>query len=505
MNPSAPPSTPERLGDFLIEGILGEGGSSIVYAARSGEIELALKVIQSEGPVTDSDRARFLTEADRMKRVVHPSIVPLVGAGFLPDGRPWIAMPRLRGAPLADRTASPIAADRALPLFFGVAHGVAALHAAGLVHRDIKPQNIFWIDPEDRLILLDLGIAREIDASPSTTTRAGFSRGTLAYMAPERLFGRLATVRTDVYELTLVLVVMLLGKLPWEEGDPHGRVLPQLADTLIPAELVPILSRALSLDIERRPASVGELLEELGVVHVGLMGARLATAATELVPTPRPVGRAPTPASPGATLASTPMPHAAIAASIAPAPLKSSSLLLPILLGVGALGALVTGALVFLRPKEAPPPAPRDRAIPAESIDADTTASSTSASASVTQSAEQAPSAALVPSSKPSTTAIASVTATSTNSAAPNVTTSSTSPTTTVGAPAATKACAGYVALMCDPKTGATAAECTAAKTNSASWTTKLPPSAATETCQAAFDASKNGLALRREWKPPQN
>ncbi len=286
------------VGDFEIEGVLGEGGSAIVYAARRrrgvgggasagsgggvtseggvasdaaptldrGE-ELALKVLRPELLLSERESAAFLEEAHRAQRVRHPSLVEIQEAGMLPDGRPYLVMPRIRGECLAERVKrGPFAVESALRLFRGLAEAIETLHAAGLVHRDIKPENVFVEGAEARLVLLDLGIARDIDAPASTTTQAGLVRGTPAYMAPERFFGTRASALTDTYEAAVLLYVMLTGRLPWEQAqEARGRMSPRDPRTLVTmAEpLAGALLRALSIDDRARQQGIRELVEEL--------------------------------------------------------------------------------------------------------------------------------------------------------------------------------------------------------------------------------------------------
>ncbi|NUP06387.1 MAG: protein kinase [Polyangiaceae bacterium] len=258
---------PERLGAFEITGMLGEGGSALVYSAHDGARDVALKVLHEELCVDEKQVERFLAEAERMRSVRHPSLVPVLGAGCLPGGRPFIVMPRLRGRTLAARLVhGPVPFARALSLFEDVAQAVAALHQAGLVHRDIKPENVFWCEPEDVLVLLDLGIARDTFSGPSTTTRAGFQRGTPAYMAPERLFGQPASTASDIYELALLFYMMTTARLPWEEGDALGRVKPALRPQdrhLLPAQLADVLLEAMSFDVTQRPSTVETLMAKI--------------------------------------------------------------------------------------------------------------------------------------------------------------------------------------------------------------------------------------------------
>jgi len=252
---------------FEVTNILGEGGSGVVYEARvktaSGDDEIvALKVLRAELAPSERERRRFLEESERMQRVKHPGLVRLLDAGLLPDGRPFLAMPRLGGETLAARLRrGPIPVRTAVKWFAVLARAVHALHEAGMVHRDIKPENV--ILEEEGPVLLDFGIARDLDEDDaSTTTAEGRIRGTPAYMAPERFFGAAASVRSDVYELAVVLYMMLVGRLPWgSEKNVTERLDPKSPED-VNAALAGLILRALSTRPEVRPASAEELALE---------------------------------------------------------------------------------------------------------------------------------------------------------------------------------------------------------------------------------------------------
>ncbi len=261
--------TPETLGSFAIEHELGRGGSGVVYAARMGVAEVALKVLRHDEAPTAKERERFLAEARNLARVTHPGVVRVVSVGELPDGRPFLAMERLRGATLAERLLMQrLSVERALLLFEQLAGAVSALHAVGLIHRDIKPENIMLASAVsaggERLVLLDFGIARGIDDAASTTTQAGLQRGTPAYMAPERFFGARATVASDVYETAVVLYAMLTGELPWKDPrNPRDRMNPRppaALGVLLPAGLEAALMHALGPEPEHRPQDIDALV-----------------------------------------------------------------------------------------------------------------------------------------------------------------------------------------------------------------------------------------------------
>jgi serine/threonine protein kinase len=290
---------PSRLGAFSIAGVLGEGGSGIVYDATWGHRRVALKVLRDELLATARERVRFLAEAELLQSIDHPGVVKVLGSGTLPDGRPYLAMEHLDGESLARRIArGPLALGEALGLFAQLADAVAAMHARGLVHRDIKPENIFVTN--GHAVLLDFGIAKSEAAAASTTTQEGSVRGTPAYMAPERFFGAPASVATDVYELAVVLYVMIAGRLPWTNVvDPTSRLNPPRPSELghpAPPALETALVIALSSRAEARPRSVVELAERVrGTGASGTDVAPRVTAELALQPTALAATTAPRP------------------------------------------------------------------------------------------------------------------------------------------------------------------------------------------------------------------
>ena len=252
--------------------VLGEGGSGIVYEVRvtSGmateESTVALKVLRAELAPSERERRRFLEEATRMQRLSAPGLVTLLESGLLPDGRPYLAMPLLDGETLAARLRrGPLDAMVAARYFAILAGAVHALHEAGMVHRDVKPENVMVVD--DAPVLLDFGIARDIDDETTTTTAEGRVRGTPAYMAPERFFGSPASVRSDVYELGVVLYMMLVGRLPWGSEknvtDRLNPANPRDAGANVSRTLATVILRALSTRPEVRPATALELARDV--------------------------------------------------------------------------------------------------------------------------------------------------------------------------------------------------------------------------------------------------
>ena len=255
--------------------VLGEGGSGIVYEVRvrsasdplaNGSVTLAMKVLRDDLAPSERERRRFLAEAERMQRLRAPGLVTLLESGLLPDGRPYLAMPLLDGETLAERLKrGPLPAQVAARYFAVLASAVHALHAAGMVHRDVKPENVILVD--DAPVLLDFGIARDIDDGTTTTTAEGRVRGTPAYMAPERFFGAPASVRSDVYELGVVLYMMLVGRLPWGSEknvtDRLNPANPRDAGADVSRTLATVILRALSTRPEVRPATAIELARDV--------------------------------------------------------------------------------------------------------------------------------------------------------------------------------------------------------------------------------------------------
>jgi serine/threonine protein kinase len=260
-SPSVPGSgLPDQLGPFRILGLLGEGGSGVVYAARWGHREIALKVLHPALVATPSERDRFFAEARLWAETDHPSVVKVLNVGALPDGRPYLAMEKLEGETLAARLRrGALSLPAALGIFEQLASAVETLHGRGLIHRDLKPENAMLVGGS-YAVLLDFGIAKSLDAPASTVTQDGGVRGTPAYMAPERFFGQPASASTDIYELGVVLYAMVVGRLPWgHSADPEARLNPTRPSehgVNLPPGLETELLRALSTRAQARPASM---------------------------------------------------------------------------------------------------------------------------------------------------------------------------------------------------------------------------------------------------------
>ncbi|MBN9123058.1 MAG: serine/threonine protein kinase, partial [Planctomycetes bacterium] len=212
------------LGKFRLLAILGEGGMGRVYRAEDTSLgrEVALKVILLRGgrrAATAGQRRGLFSEAQAAAKLNDPNIVPVYEAGEI-DDTPYLVMPLLRGGTLAARLkGAPLSLYELCRIGAQIARGLAAAHGAGLVHRDVKPANV-WLEPHpggDVVRVLDFGLAR-----PLTEVTAGLA-GTPAYMAPEQAAGHAVDARADLFSLGVVLFEMVTGKrLTRSVGTNHS-------------------------------------------------------------------------------------------------------------------------------------------------------------------------------------------------------------------------------------------------------------------------------------------
>jgi serine/threonine protein kinase len=207
-------STGEILGAYRIESVLGEGAVGTVYRAvhvTDGSV-VALKVLKSKLALDETFRRRFAHEARAAQEVQNRHLVPILEAGEA-DGRSFLAVQYIDGATLDGRLAqSVLSLDEILRVGGGVASGLDALHAAGLIHRDVKPSNVM-LARDGAALLTDFGLAK----GPAYTvlTRPGQVVGTLDYLAPELIKGQPATPATDLYALGCLVYECVAGWPPF--------------------------------------------------------------------------------------------------------------------------------------------------------------------------------------------------------------------------------------------------------------------------------------------------
>jgi eukaryotic-like serine/threonine-protein kinase len=255
-------------GRYRIERPLGHGGMATVYLGRDTELErpVAIKLLAENLAGDDEFRRRFVREARLAARLSDPNIVSVYDAGE-DDGRPYIVMEHVDGEMLADVLArrGRLPPDEARELAAQTANGLAHAHEAGLIHRDIKPQNLI-LRRDGTVKIADFGIARA--AESTSLTQTGTVLGTAAYLAPEQAMGEEVTAAADVYSLGTVLYELLTGRPPFEfesladlaDQQQRMEITPvrELAPD-VPPELEDVVMRCLARNPAYRPASAGEL------------------------------------------------------------------------------------------------------------------------------------------------------------------------------------------------------------------------------------------------------
>ncbi|WP_328403358.1 serine/threonine-protein kinase [Nocardia sp. NBC_00403] len=251
-------------GNYHLERLVGRGGMGEVWLARDRTgSTVALKVLSTAYSADPGYRRRFEREARLGARVRNPHIVPIRAFGEV-DGHLFLEMAYIEGVDLATRLRSgALVPARAVEVIAQAAEALDAAHAAGLVHRDVKPGNIVE-DTSGFVYLIDFGIARAADGTALTAT--GLVVGTLGYMAPERFTGT-AEARSDVYSLACVLYETLTGNLPYGDGDPaqqmHAHLMsepPRASQAAqgVPPALDAVIARGMAKGPGERYASAGE-------------------------------------------------------------------------------------------------------------------------------------------------------------------------------------------------------------------------------------------------------
>jgi eukaryotic-like serine/threonine-protein kinase len=254
-------------GRYRLERPLGHGGMATVFLAHDAELErpVAVKVLAESLAGDEAFRRRFLREARLAARLSHPNVVGVYDAGEADDGRPYIVMEYVDGSTLEGR--GPLPPREAVALVVQACHGLAHAHAAGLVHRDVKPHNLL-LRTDGTLKVADFGIARA--AESTALTQVGTVLGTAAYLAPEQAAGGEVTPATDVYALGAVLYELLTGRPPYEPESladlaerpaitPVSEFAPEVSQ-----EVEDAVMRALARNPAYRQSSADELARELG-------------------------------------------------------------------------------------------------------------------------------------------------------------------------------------------------------------------------------------------------
>lgn len=257
---------------FLLTEFVAEGGMSTVFRARDlqrGEI-VAIKVLHSHDSAT---LQRFSREARVLHELSHPNIVRYVAHGLTTGGAPYLAMEWLQGEDLAARLSrGPLAISEVIELGAATASALFVAHRQGVIHRDIKPGNVFLVEGKAAMVrLLDFGIARPFSAD--SATRTGTILGTPDYMAPEQVRGgREVDARSDLFSLGCVLYECLAGRPPFASEQMMGvfaKILFEPAPDIatlrrdVPGPLRTLLTQLLDKERDRRPTSAEDVLMAL--------------------------------------------------------------------------------------------------------------------------------------------------------------------------------------------------------------------------------------------------
>lgn len=271
--PARAMETPQSIGDYCLVREIGRGGMGIVYEARRGDNRHALKLLRPSflcGPKTSE---RFLRECNTLKRLSHPHIVRVHDHGISGEHL-YLVMELVSGRTLTEVELH-TTRDEALFLVERLAHAVHTAHELGVLHRDLKPQNVM-LREDGSPVLLDFGLVAD-DLEPSITSTDEVL-GTPRYMAPEQVRGERATVRTDVHGLGMILYELTVGR-PVRMEDTRAAVLrraleghvvpPRRVVSTYPRQLERITCQALARDPRDRYASAAALAEDLARFRAG--------------------------------------------------------------------------------------------------------------------------------------------------------------------------------------------------------------------------------------------
>ncbi|HEV7502877.1 MAG TPA: protein kinase [Vicinamibacteria bacterium] len=367
---------PSHIGRFRVLAVVGEGAMGVLYRARDEALErdVALKVMRAQA-ADAADRERFLREARAVARLQHPNIVTLYELGDH-EGSPFIAMELLEGVDLQRAIESGLRPNprATLPIVLQVLAGLGHAHGHGIVHRDVKPSNVFLPRGQPAKIM-DFGVAH----LGGTASTSGLIVGTPSYMSPEQVQARPVDGRSDLFSAGLILYELVTGEKAYR-GDSVVALVYKIAHeepdlTLIPRgskwdRLRGVLTRALFKDAERRYPSAAAMSADVALALADLGGAVDGGGASDIGMMRRAsfTAEAPRPASP---LAPAPAPTPASKKSALPlAPPADErrarpAWLLPAVVGVVVL-AVGAGLLVpvLFRPSAPPAPTPRASASP---------------------------------------------------------------------------------------------------------------------------------------------
>jgi serine/threonine-protein kinase len=260
-------------GRYRLHHVLGRGGMAVVWEADDQRLgrRVAVKVLDRAGLSDPSALAQFDREARTVAQLTHPNVVTVHDVG-VDDGVGYLVMELVAGHSLADRlTRGPLAIDEATRIAGQVCAALSAAHAAGVVHRDVKPANIL-ITPAGAAKVCEFGIAHDPHDARGARAAVATVTGTSEYMAPEQVSGGAVDYRADLYSLGCVLYAMLTGRPPFSGDTPHDVGWRHLHDEAVPvsvgrpgvsSDLSDLVGRLLAKDPAQRPRSAGDVSARL--------------------------------------------------------------------------------------------------------------------------------------------------------------------------------------------------------------------------------------------------
>ena len=261
-------------GRYRVQSHIADGGMASVYLALDTRLDrdIALKVLRRDLAQDEAFASRFRREARSAARLSHPNVVSVFDQGD-DDGHMFLAMEYVPGQTLREvmKAEGPLTPRAALDIMAPVLQALGAAHRAGIIHRDVKPENIILREDDGTVKVADFGLARAV-SNQTSYSQTGVLLGTVAYLSPEQVERGIADARSDVYAAGLILFEMLTGTKAFTGDTPihiayqhvHGSVpAPSSRVTTVPAELDALVALATSRDPDQRPADAGDFLAEV--------------------------------------------------------------------------------------------------------------------------------------------------------------------------------------------------------------------------------------------------
>jgi serine/threonine protein kinase len=290
--------------NYAIRRMIGEGAMGRVYEARHTRLSsrrFAIKVLHAELTRQSEVVERFLREAESTSVLQHPNIVGVLDVNQLPDGRPYLVAELLEGEQLGDYLdrKGKLSVDDAVKICRGICHALAAAHAKNIIHRDVKPDNVFLVGRGAQRVVkvLDFGISRVNDAATANLTKTGMVMGTPAYMPPEQARGARVDFRADIYAVGALLYEAVTGQRAFDDDDPVTTLAsvltrdpprPTVLNSALPPGLELVIQRAMAKKPEERYRTMRELDRALAEFDRSAQGDDDIAALPESAPPPPP-------------------------------------------------------------------------------------------------------------------------------------------------------------------------------------------------------------------------